>query len=452
MSISLEFSSLSRKQKEYIAKRCTVLPKFDPFNKKKRKEIYLFETNIASDEVNIPSGIWRDFFDEYPYSVSDFDTIDCPVNFCLYTSETDPENRKRDQNVVAEEALTQLQAKFTTFIACFTGFGKTRLTIYLWSKLGLKGCIVCHLDVVRKQWYDTIRKVCPNTKVQIVKSAKLDPNADVYIMGVKKACNLQRKEFERIGTVIFDETHLCTYATFVYCIFQFRPRYVIGLSATPDRLDQYEILMEPVFGKLSDFIFRKEKKEFIVYKIQTEFEPIIENIIFEGRSRPNWNLFRKSLSMNPDRQQYIVNVLSAERFQNRKQFVVTFLKEHTICLGELFEAKNISVDTFYGNKKGYNPEAKIIVLGSKKGGTGLDDSSRDMLSVVYSTRDIRQIEGRIRQSNNIIVDFVDNHYLCEKHWNERQKHYTAKGAEIIIEGVSHSHLSTKMSTKVQKLI
>ena len=82
------------------------------------------------------------------------------------------------------------------------------------------------------------------------------------------------------------------------------------------------------------------------------------------------------------------------------------------------------------------PEAglyRVQVVGMKKGGVGYDDPTRTSEAIIDSVRDVEQYEGRVRMKDCSIYDFVDDLGTLEKHWSDRQKHYIAKGAEIIIE-------------------
>jgi hypothetical protein len=82
------------------------------------------------------------------------------------------------------------------------------------------------------------------------------------------------------------------------------------------------------------------------------------------------------------------------------------------------------------------PEAglyRVQVVGMKKGGVGYDDPTRTSEAILDSVRDVEQYEGRVRMKDCSIYDFVDDLGTLENHWSDRQKHYVAKGAEIIIE-------------------
>ena len=58
-----------------------------------------------------------------------------------------------------------------------------------------------------------------------------------------------------IGTVIIDEAHVATKTCFTQSLFKFRPYYLIGLTATPDRADGLHNLYKPFFEDLQIYYF-----------------------------------------------------------------------------------------------------------------------------------------------------------------------------------------------------
>ena len=94
---------------------------------------------------------------------------------------------------------------------------------------------------------------------------KLDPTADVYIVGIRKASMMKNEDFVNIGTVIIDEAHIATVTAFTQTLLKFQPRYLIGLSATPDRpSDGLHSIFNFYFGPTKDFIIRREKRIYCI--------------------------------------------------------------------------------------------------------------------------------------------------------------------------------------------
>ena len=127
----------------------------------------------------IPLGTWKTLWDEFPSSRDEYPKTKVKFKGTLYTKETDPSGKRRDQDVVFKEAIILLKDKHSCFIACPTGYGKTMIGTCLSSHFKLKTAVICHSDIIKEQWKETFEEFT-NAKVQIVKGKKpLDPKADV---------------------------------------------------------------------------------------------------------------------------------------------------------------------------------------------------------------------------------------------------------------------------------
>jgi hypothetical protein len=74
---------------------------------------------------------------------------------------------------------------------------------------------------------------------------------------------------------------------------------------------------------------------------------------------------------------------------------------------------------------------RILIAGKKKAGVGFNDPTRTMLVICTDIKDIRQYEGRIRTSDNIVYDIVDSYKSLENHWEKRAEWYEKRGATIV---------------------
>jgi len=328
----------------------------------------------------------------------------------------------------------------------------TACGVYLSVKLRLKTMVICHFDIVRKQWPGEYEKFTGNTaKIQLIKgkNCKLDPKADVYIIGIQKAASMKASDFINIGTVIIDEAHISTITAFTKTLLRFQPRYLIGLSATPDRPDGMHSLLTNYFGKPKDFIVREEVKDFTVYKLQTPFKPEISYTIVRGRTVPNWSAIINSIESNEERWSLIANLT----FQNPSEKIIILCNRNSLANGVyniLVEAGE-SCALLIGTVKQYDKNKRILVAGFKKGGVGLNDPDLTMAIIASDTKDVRQYEGRIRTSNNIIYHLVDYYKPFQNHWEECETWYLAKGADIKVIGTNHVY-KTKSSSSGKRFL
>jgi superfamily II DNA or RNA helicase len=289
----------------------------------------------------------------------------------------------------------------------------------------------------------------------------LDPAADVYILGVEKANHIDKDEFRDIGLVIYDEAHVATITACTSTLLKFKPRYLIGLSATPDRGDGMEKVMEPYFGPVEGaetlYIVRCEKKPFTIVKIETAFEPEVSHMILFGKKVLDWTSVKKSLEYNKERWEFIVEqVMKAPEIGNTESEDIgkgkIMIISWSVCQSEgvskLLQQRGVRVAKLFGsdvkNYPGMSKEkreiakandlcnATVIVGGLKKASVGFNDPDLTSAYIISDIGDVRQAEGRIRAKNCIIYDFVDNFRLLETHWKIRKDWYMSRGATIIV--------------------
>lgn len=443
MSLALSLSSISPELKKEITKTLIAKP-----NKTQYEDdplpVNCFAVNTEEDSVYIPLGTWRIFIDDFPEFEYSKTKVKCKKQ--LYTLETDPKCY-RDQDVVAKEAIERLENEHCVFIAASTGFGKTSMCNYLAAHFKLKTAILSHLDAINTQWEEEFKNFS-TAKVQRVKGkTKIDPDADVYIFGVQKAATMKRENIADIGLVIFDEAHIATITAFTKSLLRFQPKYVIALSATPKRADGMHKLLTMYFGPVSNFIERREVKNFTVYKVETPYKPKIEYVMVKGRLAPDWNLITNSIAYNSDRQDYIVSLCISHK--EHRILVLSDRQEQSTAIYDKLVAAGEKTQLLIGAgkiKKITNEadKARIIVGGTKKVGTGFDDPTLTMLILASDCKNVEQWEGRIRTADNIIYDLVDGGYSTfENHWNKfRMPWYIIRGAEIKV--LNYSDIGDKV--------
>jgi len=319
----------------------------------------------------------------------------------------------------------------------------TVLGICLAAYFKLKTAVICHSDIIKEQWKEAFEDLA-GAKVQIVKGKKpLDPAADAYIIGVQKSSTIQREWLEKIGFVIVDEAHICTETAFTASLLRFQLMYVAGFSATPDRNDGLHKLLYMYFGPLNDFICRSETKSFTVTKYKTGYRPKINYRMVMGKMTLDWNLVVSSLAEDEDRQREIVRI--AIKHPEEKIIILSSLTVQSRGIYDKLVDAGESVELLIGSKKKWDKTKRILVAGTKKGGVGLNDPSLTMLIMASSTKDVRQFEGRIRTTDNLIYDIVDDNKTLEKHWELREDWYVERGATIVHEGVTSANSDTQFS-------
>ena len=428
MSFSIPLDRMTEDVKTMMEHECNIRSNKD-FYTEKVTLFRCYEVNKEENRVYLPLALWPRLCARFPNR--DMGTsISGLTELVPYTIRTDPK-QYRDQDVVLKEAHTKLRENGMVFLALATGFGKTSLGILLTCRLGQKTLVLCHFQSVNRQWLDEFRAKT-TLNIQLVRGDELDPAADVYIMGILKASKLDRATFRaaRIGTLIVDEAHVATITAFTKSLLKLQPRFLIGLSATPQRADGMHRIFAPYFGPPRHYIKRHETKSFTVFKCVTPFSPSLEYTHVRGRTVLDWTKFINSLEYNEQRHHLVASI--AMRYCDHHIMILSNRVAQSQGIYDILASKGEDVEKLWGNMKSEkcNLGARILVAGMQKAGIGFNDPRRDMLILASDAKNVKQYEGRIRTSNNLIFDMVDNHSTLENHWKVREKWYRRRGATI----------------------
>lgn len=447
MAYVIDYDILNKKQRHNLKKHyafrpkktryCTNPPTLNVFQKFKEDDYH---------ELHVPLYNYREWMESenkpfaFPYKSEEYPSTHMKFTYPLLTKETDPMKRGRDQDVLVEQALSTLQKYNSVFIAAFTGFGKTSTAIYMMCTLGKKVALLCSNNTLKEQWKEEIIKFTGGSaKVQIVTGKnRLDPDADVYIMGVMKSAKIHPDELINIGLVIIDEAHICAEKAFTDSILRFRPLYLIGLSATPDRQDGLDGLLKYYFGDPSNYIVRTEVKKFTVFKYKTKYCPEVSYMYVKGEEVINWSKLISDLAAMEARWKEIANI--AVSHSEDKIMILCDRQEMARCIYHYLLELGESAELLIGSKKTWDKSKRILVAGVKKGGTALNDPSLSLLIIAADAKDVRQMEGRIRKIDNVVYVIVDNHSAFENHWSLQTKWFTQRGADIYhVKSIEETH-------------
>lgn len=430
MSFVVNTTHVTKEMLTTLSKKCVVKTE-SQYNDTEEEH---YAISVTDEKVCIPLGLRNLFKGIASKSISEMKLPYADFTFTktLFSTETDPLGTGRDQDVVAAEAIAKLSSTGSVFLSLPTNFGKSSISAYLAAWCQRKVLLICHVDVVNEQMAKTFETMT-TAKVQHVSGKKLDPDADVYVMGVLKASSFSEEDLKDIGTVIYDEAHKATKTACTNVLLKVHPEYLIGMSATFDgRSDGLYKLLIPYFGKQNDHIVRFTTKNFTVTFIHTGIVPQqdYEMRYVKGKRRQviNWNTMVNSLAYSKERQQMVISLV--ENHPDKKILVLVARTKERDALCKQLKKRGIQADTMGANKNNYSPDCRVLIAYLGKAGAGFSDASFNVLIVTMDMKDIRQAEGRMRCTDNIIYDFVDDFHLLSTHAKKREEWYLKKGATV----------------------
>lgn len=430
MSIPIILEDLNDEEKEELAEILTIKEKPQQQFGKKPK-FFMNPENLKIVEA----------FDVRKYK-GKFNVF-LPINYCYnkYGKEIFIKHEKNLKQVdfagqltelqqeVYKEAMRDLREQRSCIISMQCGLGKTILSLYIANKLKLKTMIFIHRIVLIKQWIESIEKVLPGLKIQVCDSSNApEPEYDMYIMNMLNVGKIIPSQYENAGinTLIIDEAHICCAETMSKCLLYICPDYLIALTATPNRKDGLDKVLDVYFGE--NRIIRKIKRPHNVIKIQTNFEIEAKT---NKQGKLDWNSVINSQSINDERNEFICDIL--QYYSDKTWIVLCKRVTHVKILRDKLQRRGENICTLVGNEQSYDPNARILVGTFSKCGVGFDKADLNAMMLASDIVDFEQIHGRVfRRVDNIplFIDIVDSFKSLTNHWYERKKLYEEMGGTI----------------------
>lgn len=330
------------------------------------------------------------------------------------------------------------------------GYGKTFCAIRTMCRLGVAGLIVVPTECLMEQWMEAIKKFVPGAKVGYIQQNHIDTKGYDFVVAMLHSLCLKDypvETFDHFGITIFDECHHIGSEVFCRAMMKIRTKFVLGLSATPNRRDG----LSRVFFEFIGPLFHKEKragsntvivKKFLLHSSSPNYAKLTM-----ANGVTNTSGMITAVSKLEERNELILYLLGIAVSQGRKTLLLSSRKDHLHKLKDLVtEAKfrrpdgGIATAGLYYGKTGMTPDvhkkmlkesaACDVVLGidviAKE---GLDIP--DLNTLIFATppgMDVEQPVGRIlrkyhKDINPYVVDLVDNTGNFKRHFKEREDWY-----------------------------
>lgn len=376
------------------------------------QEVYRFIGN----EVALPFGKWRDFYDEFPEQ---------GTSVCFSSKAEHKVNPRENQVSVFNEAWPRLQKNRCVFLHLSTAVGKTFMGIYLSFKLGKKFIMSTYRTSLFPQWMEEIKKFT-TLNVQHIKSSKTkyNPDADGWLVSPTIMKAMPEDIKQQAGTLILDEVHeLVTPLRFgVYLTIQ--PDYLICLTATHDRKDGLESILFMLCGDREEFVDRFTTKEKMrIIKVNTGI--IGRYVTNPTTGRLDWKGMVDSIITQQRRVDMVVDLI--QKHPDERVMLMAVFNVHFDLIEPALKKAGISFSRMYGkHNEGGDKSTRVLLAQEKKGGVGFDDQTLKVLIFLDTITDVRQKEGRIRGDVPIIYDLVDNTNVHNNHWNIRKEWYAKR--------------------------
>ena len=244
----------------------------------------------------------------------------------------------------------------------------------------------------------------------------------VYDIEVQDNHNFKLADF---GPIVHNCHHIGS-KTFSSIFYKVQPKYMLGLSATPDRKDG---LSKVIYYFLGPQIvnFKRETGKPSVNFIFTKTENFVEK--FNKLGKINNPTMITDLTLQVERNQLIIDLTKKLVKENRKILILSDRREHCELLLRLLEG--VSAGVYLGGMKTDSrkttTECSVIIGTYQASGEGFDVPELDTLILSTPKSDITQAIGRIlRQKNKnepVVYDIVDSFSIFKGQYYKRRKFY-----------------------------
>ena len=309
-----------------------------------------------------------------------------------------------------DEAIREIKKSDFSICVAPPGFGKTLIGAKIFEQRACSILIIVNKNMLLNQWIDRFVDYFGYSKKDIGYLGKghnkLNGQIDVATM---QSLNNTPEIIKNYSFVIVDECHHIPALTFEQVIKNFSGKYILGLSATPNRKDELEPILYQQLGSIS-YEYKKKKTHINKLKIvRTDFTS----------SADNYSTMINELCVDEQRNNLIVE--SIKNHKDRKILLLTDRIEHINILEIMLEKEDIKYVAIHGsqNKKDQveNMErvknSSLILATSSYFGEGIDFPHLNTIMfatpISYHGRLIQYL-GRIGRGNQecLAIDFLDS--------------------------------------------
>ena len=308
-----------------------------------------------------------------------------------------------------------------------TGGGKTVCGLYIASQLKLPTLVLVHNTFLRDQWIERIKTFLPNARIGLFQGETQQIEDKDIIVGMLQTISMKEldiKTFKSIGFVIVDECHHIASEAFSQAIPKLTSKYMLGLSATPERKDR---LMHVINWCLGPLLYKSDTSDKVdsgVFVEVYEFDQGDENfneIIYNKQGVMFTTLMINKLVIYELRNKMIIDILTDVYEDNRRQILVLSDRvDHVQLLYDMLpedirkDACMLSRKVDSQTRTEWCETKRILIATYQMCKEGFDVPTLNTLVIATPRPDVDQIVGRIlrvektkRKTSPLIIDIVD---------------------------------------------
>jgi superfamily II DNA or RNA helicase len=324
------------------------------------------------------------------------------------------------------------------------GKGKTFMALAIAARLGRRFCIVVDKEFLLNQWKGEIEAFFPGLRVGIFQGPRRETDPEQFDCTICMIQTIVQKEipdgiFNNYGFTIFDECHHLGAQHFSRALLKIQTKWMLGLSATPQREDGLTKVFEwflgpPVYWEktrepdatVSVLVksFRYEDPAYAEAPVDWKGEVIMARLL------------SKIVEYKP-RTKVIAEIIASwiQESDERRVLVLSERKSHLEEFEALLQPLKVEIGYYIGGMKESERDAsaanaRIILATYAMASEAMNIKTLNAVVLASPRKRVEQSTGRIlrvrpecRNLEHRILDFIDSHDLYMGQWRKRLTYY-----------------------------
>lgn len=359
-----------------------------------------------------------------------------------------------------QTAVKEMSKHDTGVLHAPTAFGKTVTAIGMITKRKSNTLILVHSRQLVDQWKERLKSFLPDVEIGIIRGGKNTPSGiidiAIYQSLINKKDNSVSDLVQDYGHVIVDECHHVSAPRFEMVLNEVRAKYVLGLTATPERQDGHQKIIFMTAGPIRHKVKSSHDEKFEQQVIVHQIYDTSSSVLTSPKERPKISDAYRWIMENDSRTQRLIDDVLASVHKNKHPIILTERREHAETINNKLLEKGIDSIVLKGAMRAIERNemderlstAQVIVATGKYVGEGFDLPRLDTLFLAMPIAwkgSLAQYAGRIHRESDgkervTIHDYVDCSLpMLQRMFNKREKSYRAMGYRIEYSGQVSRH-------------
>lgn len=349
------------------------------------------------------------------------------------------------------------------------GYGKTVFALHTAAQLGRRTLVLVHKTFLIEQWRERAAQFLPGATLGILQQNKVQADADVVVGMIQSIALREYPEemLDTFGFVVIDEAHHMAAPVFSRAMRKISAKYVLALSATPERKDG---MTELLHWSMGSFVFRVQREAESVDVRMLLYEPLRPpRVVLNKEGRPNMALMLNALCKDERRNEMIAAkidelargdgrkvIVMSDRVQQLESIAAVLKGLEPIAGEETAEddaqdddAPRVLQVSFYigrstAQERMLAEQAAVIMTTYPMSREALDIPALDTLVMASPVGEIEQVVGRILRKHSdkqtpLVIDVVDDFSIFGRQKQKRHTFYTKSGYDVSQGLLAHPH-------------